>query len=310
MAKLKLLKKKDKKITVLTAYDYPSAVSAVNSNVDMILVGDSLGMTVLGYENTINVTVEEMLHHTKAVRRGAPNTLVIADMPFGSYESSSSLAISNAIKFIKEASVDAIKLEGNRPNTIKEIIKAGIPVIGHIGLQPQSVQTIGGFKSQGKTFNTAMNLVHEAFSLQDAGVTALVLECVPSIVAEKITNLLDIPTIGIGAGPHCSGQVLVYHDLLGMISDNNNNDNKSSSSNVDIIKKKKKNKPSFCKEYSQIGNMIDIALKEYVNDVEKGVFPGENYSPFFMKTKEDEMKFEQEIDEILNAKDRNKERNG
>ena len=224
----------------------------------------------------------------KAVKRGAPDKFIVVDMPFGSYEISSEKALENAFKFIKEGNIDAIKIEGGHHiDTISKLTQNGIPTIGHIGLTPQSIGTLGGFISQGKTISKAKELFKNALDIEAAGASAIVIECVPSIVAEGITQCLKIPTIGIGAGPHTSGQVLVYHDVLGI-----------NSSYLDD----KEKKPSFCKQYSNVGLTIESALKEYVNDVQNERFPTAEYSPFKMKKHEDEMKW---IDLVEDVHDKN-----
>jgi 3-methyl-2-oxobutanoate hydroxymethyltransferase len=214
-----LKKKKKQPITMLTAYDYPTALAVDQAGIDSILVGDSLGMVVLGYENTIPVTMEEMLHHCRAVSRGAKHPFLVGDMPFMSYQISSEEAVRNAGRFLQEAGMDAVKLEGGRERVedVRRIVGAGIPVMGHIGLTPQSVHALGGFRTQGKTAEAAKKLLEDALILQDAGVFSIVLEAVPSQLAELISDKLDIATIGIGAGVGCDGQVLVTHDVLGAI---------------------------------------------------------------------------------------------
>src|SRR5437016_7182388 len=206
------------KITCLTAYDYPTARLLDEAGVDILLVGDSLGMVVLGYENTLPVTMEEMLHHTRAVRRGTRRALVVADMPYGSYHAELEESLRNAVRFVKEAGAEAVKLEGGekRLELIARLVEAEIPVMGHIGLTPQSVHTLGSFKVQGKTVEAAEQLLRDAQSVEAAGAFAIVLESVPRELAARITQQLRIPTIGIGAGPECDGQVLVFHDLVGL----------------------------------------------------------------------------------------------
>jgi 3-methyl-2-oxobutanoate hydroxymethyltransferase len=248
--------KKNKKIpiTMLTAYDYPSAVLVDQAGIDIILVGDSLAMTVLGYSSTLPVTVDEMLHHSKMVARGAKRSFLIADMPFLSYQTGSSDAIRNAGRFLKEGRMDAVKLEGGKAVTeiVKSIIDMGIPVMGHIGLTPQSVRKIGGYYVQGKTALQAESLYKDAQALEEAGCFAIVLEAIPAPVAKKVSREISIPTIGIGAGPDCDGQVLVFHDLLGMLD-----------SSV----------PKFVKQYAKLHKTIISALQNYRLEVEKGKFP-------------------------------------
>jgi 3-methyl-2-oxobutanoate hydroxymethyltransferase len=242
-------------ISMLTAYDYPTAVSMDRSGIDSILVGDSLGMVVLGYENTLRVTMEEMLHHCRAVQRGVKYALLVGDMPFMSYQVSIEEAVRNAGRFLQEGGMDAIKLEGGRERseTIRAIIGAGIPVVGHIGLTPQSVHQLGGFRAQGKTAAAAKRLYEDAIILQEAGCFSLVLESVPGRLAELISEKLEIPTIGIGAGKGCDGQVLVTHDLLGLFD---------------------RFTPRFVRKYADLFNEMECAFGEFITDVEDGNFPG------------------------------------
>jgi 3-methyl-2-oxobutanoate hydroxymethyltransferase len=247
--------KGQRKITMITAYDYPSALIADAAEVDMILVGDSLGMVVLGYDDTLAVTMEDMLHHCAAVSRGASKALIVADLPFMSYHESVSQAVSNAGRFLQKTGVRAVKLEGGRPycEHVRAIVNAGIPVQGHLGLTPQHVANFGGFKAQGKTAEAAAGLLEDALALQDAGCFSIVLEAVPAEVAEVITEKLDIPTIGIGAGPSTSGQVLVFHDILGLFD---------------------KFVPKFVKKYAHIREDAIEAISEYRREVNVGDFPG------------------------------------
>jgi 3-methyl-2-oxobutanoate hydroxymethyltransferase len=242
-------------ISMLTAYDYPTALIMDRAGVDSILVGDSLGMVVLGYENTLRVTMEEMLHHCRAVQRGAQYALLIGDMPFMSYQVSIEEAVRNAGRFLQEGGMDAVKLEGGRErdDTIRAIIEAGIPVVGHIGLTPQSVNQLGGFRAQGKTAAAAKKLYEDAIILQESGCFSLVLESVPDRLAELISENLDIPTIGIGAGKGCDGQVLVTHDLLGLFD---------------------RFTPKFVRKYANLFNEMERAFGEFITDVEGGSFPG------------------------------------
>ncbi len=241
-------------ITILTAYDYPTALLIDNAEIDAILVGDSLGMVVLGYENTLPVTMDDMLHHCKAVANGAKHALLIGDMPFMSYQTSTTEAVKNAGRFLQEAGMDCVKLEGGscRTETIEAIVNAGIPVMGHVGLTPQSINRFGGFRAQGKTAETASRIYHDALALQQAGCFAVVLESIPHKLAKVITEKLTIPTIGIGAGVHCDGQVLVTHDLLGFFD---------------------RFKPKFAKQYADIGKIMTDAFLEYKEDVESHRFP-------------------------------------
>lgn len=252
-------KKSGDKITMLTAYDYSTAKLADESGVNTILVGDSLGMVMLGYEDTLSVTMEDMLHHTKAVTRGAENALVVADMPFMSYQTSVYDAVVNAGRLIKEGRAQAVKLEGGAAvaEQIRAICDAQIPVVAHLGLTPQSVNAFGGFKVQGKTAERAKQLIEDAKIVEKAGAFAVVLECIPAPLAEKITESINIPTIGIGAGAGCDGQVLVYQDMLGMFGGFT---------------------PKFAKRYENVGEIMVNAFKKYIDEVKTGVFPTEEHS--------------------------------
>ena len=253
------MKEQGKKITMLTAYDASMAGLFHSCGVDILLVGDSLGMVVLGYDSTVPVTMDEMLHHCTAVRRGAPDAFVVGDMPFGSYQTGAYDAVDNGLRFLKEAGADAVKLEGGIEvcETISELVRAGIPVMGHIGLTPQTAGQSGGFTVQGKDDDSARRLFQDARALQDAGVFAIVLECIPAGLAEVISSSLTVATIGIGAGVGCDGQVLVSHDLLGMFA---------------------KFTPRFVKKYADLAPLIIQAVKEYVQDVEEGQFPEDSHS--------------------------------
>jgi 3-methyl-2-oxobutanoate hydroxymethyltransferase len=244
----------DQRITMLTAYDYPSALLVDQAGIDIILVGDSLNMVVLGRENTVTVTMEEMLHHCRAVSRAAKTALLVGDMPFMSYQLGSLEAARNAGRFLKEADMDVVKLEGGRQvaPVVEAIVGAGIPVMGHIGLTPQYISQLGGFRVQGKTAEAAQALLDDALALEAAGCFALVLEAIPSPVARRITQTLQIPTIGIGAGPDCDGQVLVFHDLIGLFD---------------------RFVPKFVKQYARVTDVVAEALAEYKEDVENGRFP-------------------------------------
>jgi len=246
-------------ITMLTAYDYPTALAMDNAGVDSILVGDSLGMVVLGYETTLPVTMDDMLHHCKAVARGAKGPLLIGDMPFMSYQVSTQEAVRNAGRFLQEAGMDAVKLEGGRErlDTIRAIVGAGIPVMGHLGLTPQSVHLLGGFRPQGKSASAAKHLLDDAHLLQEAGCFGLVLESVPAKLAAYISQELDIPTIGIGAGNGCDGQVLVTHDMLGLFE---------------------RFTPRFVKKYAELHGDLKHAFQAYITDVESRAFPAEEHS--------------------------------
>jgi 3-methyl-2-oxobutanoate hydroxymethyltransferase len=246
-------KETGEKITMLTAYDYPSARLAEGAGIDVILVGDSLGMVVLGYESTVPVTMDEMLHHAKAVRRGAPQTFIVVDMPFMSY-ATLELALHNAGRLIQEGGADAVKLEGGEDFTeiVKALSKAGIPVVGHIGLTPQTATQLGGYKVQGKDLESARKLGKDAQALQEAGIFMLVLELIPSQVSARISSILSIPTIGIGAGAECDGQVLVYHDILGLFD---------------------RFIPRFVRQYAQLGEQALQAIQKYNQEVKEKAFP-------------------------------------
>ncbi len=252
-------KEKHEKLTMLTAYDYSTAKLIDESGVNSILVGDSLGMVCLGYEDTLSVTMEDMIHHTRAVSRGAKNALVVADMPFMSYQTSVYDAVVNAGRLMKEGRAQAVKLEGGKEvvEQIKAIVNASIPVVAHIGLTPQSINAFGGFKVQGKSEEAAKRLLEEARAVEEAGAFAVVLECVPAKLAEFISKKISIPTIGIGAGAGCDGQVLVYQDMLGMYSD--------------FV-------PKFVKQYAKVGEVMKKAFEEYIKEVKDGVFPEEKHT--------------------------------
>ncbi|MEJ2266279.1 MAG: 3-methyl-2-oxobutanoate hydroxymethyltransferase [Anaerolineales bacterium] len=244
---------------MLTAYDYPTALAMDQIGIDSILVGDSLGMVVLGYETTLPVTMEDMLHHCRAVARGAHYALLIGDMPFMSYQASVADAVRNAGRFLQEAGMDAVKLEGGRErlDVVRAIVGAGIPVIGHLGLTPQSVHQLGGFRAQGRTLPAARRLLEDALQLQVAGCFGLVLESVPARLATLVSQRLEIPTIGIGAGAGCDGQVLVSHDLLGLFE---------------------RFTPKFVRKYANLHAEMARAFSEYIQDVEKGDFPGPEHT--------------------------------
>ena len=261
------MKQRGEKIVMMTAYDYPGACLVDEAGVDVILVGDTLGMVVLGYDTTVSVTVEDILHHTKAVVRGAKRALVVADMPFLSYQPSVEVAIRNAGRFLQEGGAQAVKLEGGISvcPQVHALVAAGIPVIGHLGLTPQSVNVLGGYKLQGRSAESADRLLADAHALEAAGIFALVLECIPDEVAARITEQLAVPTIGIGAGVHCDGQVLVLHDLLGITSHINRRSGEF-------------HQPRHVKEYAQLGEAIRSAVADYARDVRAGVFPDEEHS--------------------------------
>jgi 3-methyl-2-oxobutanoate hydroxymethyltransferase len=243
-------------ITSLTAYDYPTARLLDEAGVDIILVGDSLGMVVLGYESTLPVTMDEMLHHTKAVRRGVRRALLVADMPYGSYHTEISESVRNAVRFVKEAGAEAVKVEGGerRIELIARLVEAEIPVMGHVGLTPQSMHAMGGFRVQGKTPDAAAQVVRDARAVEAAGAFSIVLEGVPRELAAEITRDLHIPTIGIGAGPDCDGQVLVLNDLLGLSFGP---------------------APKFARRYADLGEIISHAARDFCSDVRGGNFPSD-----------------------------------
>jgi 3-methyl-2-oxobutanoate hydroxymethyltransferase len=252
-------KLRSEKIAMVTAYDAPSGRIADAAGVDIILVGDSAAMVVLGYDSTVPASMDEMLMLTRAVTRGARRPLVIADMPFGSFQVSDEAALENAIRFVKEAGADGVKLEGAGPSTsrVRALVGAGIPVMGHIGLTPQSATMLGGFKAQGRSAEKARQLLADARELEAAGCFSLVLEAVPAPVARRITETLSIPTIGIGAGAECDGQVLVWHDLLGLYAGR---------------------APRFVKQYANLAPEITEALERFVADVRSGAFPEEQHT--------------------------------
>ncbi|KAK6162251.1 hypothetical protein DH2020_002092 [Rehmannia glutinosa] len=288
--------RKGEPITMVTAYDYPSAVHLDTAGIDICLVGDSASMVVHGHDTTLPITLDEMLVHCRAVARGAKRPLLVGDLPFGSYESSThqspffflsflyllfwivnvrlvicslnyEQAVDAAVRVLKEGGMDAIKLEGGAPSRItaaKAIVEAGIAVIGHVGLTPQAISVLGGFRPQGRNVDSAVKVVETSMALQEAGCFAVVLECVPPPVAAAATSALQIPTIGIGAGPFCSGQVLVYHDLLGMLQHPHH----------------AKVTPKFCKQYAHVGDVINKALLEYQQEVTNGSFPSSAHSPY------------------------------
>ena len=259
LPKLAEMKRRGERIVMVTAYDAPGARFAEDAGIDIVLVGDTAAMVVLGYDGTVPVTMDEMLFLTRTVVRAARRPIVIGDMPFGSYQVSDEAAVENAIRFIKEARADAIKLEGAGPSVsrARAIVGAGIPVMGHVGLTPQSATMLGGFKTQGKTSEAARRLVAEALELEAAGCFAVVLEAVPAPVGAEITRRLTVPTIGIGAGADCDGQVLVYHDLLGLTEGH---------------------LPRFVKRYASLSGEIRDALTAYVTDVRSGAFPEEQHT--------------------------------
>ena len=248
------MRERGDRITMVVAYDYPSGRLADEAGMDVILVGDSLAMTMLGHPDTLRVTMDEMLVFTRAVSRACSRALVIGDMPYGSYTVNSDDAIRNALRFIKEAGADAVKLEGGATVApiVRRMVEAGVPVMGHIGLTPQSLTALGGFRVQGRTAAGAQRLARDAQALAEAGAFALVVEAVPAVVGQAITAVVDVPTLGIGAGPHCSGQVLLWHDLFGLYHGTS---------------------PKFVRRYGEAGQLIASGLAAYVADVRTGQFP-------------------------------------
>ena len=260
--------KGSQRISMLTAYDFPNAKAADASGVDVILVGDSLGMVVLGYPDTLQVTMADMLHHTRAVVRGTSRALIVGDMPYLSYHITDAETVRNAGEFVR-AGAHAVKVEGGKPSriqTVRAILDAEIPVMGHIGLTPQSVNALGGFKLQGKGADEAQRLIDEALALDEAGCFSIVLECVPAELAAFITEKVSVPTIGIGAGPACDGQVLVYHDVLGLFDGF---------------------KPKFVRKYAEIGKDSVAALTRFVEDVKEGRFPDVATESFHVGSEEE-----------------------
>jgi 3-methyl-2-oxobutanoate hydroxymethyltransferase len=256
---LQAQKRRGEPITMITAYDYPGAIAAERAGIDSILVGDSLAMVVLGYESTVSVTMEEMLHHCRAVRRGANRAFLIGDLPFMSYQADVTEAVRNAGRFLKEAGMDAVKLEGGTEvcDTVRAISRAGITVVGHIGLTPQSAAKLGGYRVQGRTAKGAESLLESALALEQSGAAMLVLEMVPDRVAQIISQRLTVPTIGIGAGSGCDGQVLVMHDMLGMFD---------------------RFTPRFVRRYAEVHTEMEAALKAYAAEVQARAFPTAEHS--------------------------------
>lgn len=254
----KQAKENKEKLTMITAYDYSTAKIFDEEGVNSILIGDSLGMVMLGYEDTLKVTMEDMIHHTAAVSRGAKNALIVGDMPFMSYSIGIRDAVINAGRLMAEGGADCVKLEGGTEvcDVIRAIVTAKIPVCAHIGLTPQAVNALGGFKVQGKDMESANRLIKDALAVQEAGAFAVVIECVPAALSKKISEMLDIPTIGIGAGSGCDGQVLVYQDMLGMYSDF---------------------KPKFVKRFADVGSEMRKGVQDYIGAVKDGSFPAEEH---------------------------------
>ncbi|MGB9840789.1 3-methyl-2-oxobutanoate hydroxymethyltransferase [Thermovenabulum sp.] len=267
--KLQNMKETGEKITMTTAYDYPTAYFVDKAGIEVILVGDSLAMTVLGLDSTVPVTMEQMIHHIRPVAKGAPNAMIVGDMPFGSYNQSPEQAVYNATRLMKEGGCDVVKLEGGKEvaDKVKSIVDGGIPVMGHIGLTPQTISKLGGFKVQGKTVDSAKSLLEDALALQEAGAFSLVIECVPEEVGKLITEKVKIPTIGIGAGRYCDGQVLVFHDMVGLFE---------------------KFLPKFVKRYANLGEEILKALQEFKKEVKEGKFPSDEF--VFKGVDEEELK--------------------
>ena len=253
------MKRDGRRIVMVTAYDYPGGRLADRAGVDIVLVGDSAAMTVLGHDSTVPATVDEMVILTRAAARGAERPLVVADMPFGSFQISDEDAVRNAVRFVKESAADAVKLEGAGPSVsrVLALVGAGIPVMGHLGLTPQSVAMLGGFRAQGRTAAKAQQLLEDAGTLEQTGCFSIVLEAVPAAVAGRITESLSVPTIGIGSGADCDGQVLVYHDLLGLYQGKS---------------------PRFVKRYAELAGMIQEALERFAADVRSGEFPAEEHT--------------------------------
>ncbi len=272
------MKRRGEAIVMITAYDAPSARTADRAGVDLILVGDSAAMVMLGHDSTVPATVDEMLILTRAANRGARRPLVIADLPFGSYQVSDEQALATAIRFVKEAAADAVKLEGAGPmlSRVRALTGAGIPVMGHIGLTPQTATMLGGFRAQGRTAEKAVQLYEDALELQAAGCFAIVLEAVPAPVAARITDALEIPTIGIGAGAHCDGQVLVWHDLLGLYEGH---------------------APRFVKQYAELATLIGDAVERYATEVRDRSFPEERHA--YTIAADELALFEERLAEVL-----------
>ncbi len=265
---LQEMKKKGDKITYTTAYDYSTGLLVDKAGIDVILVGDSLGMTMMGEDTTVPVTMEQMIHHIKCVVKGAKNPMIVGDMPFGSYNISKEQAIMNATRLMKEGGCDIVKLEGGAAvkDTVRAIVDAGIPVMGHIGLTPQTISKMGGFKVQGKNAAAAQALIDDAKSLEAAGASSIVLECIPAPISKLITEAVSIPTLGIGAGIYCDGQVMVFHDMVGLFD---------------------KFTPKFVKKYANLSEIIVNALTQYKEEVKSGKFPEEQHS---FTIKEEELK--------------------
>jgi 3-methyl-2-oxobutanoate hydroxymethyltransferase len=254
-------------LVAVTAYDYPTGLHADRADADVVLVGDSLGMVVLGHATTQPVTLRDMLHHTAAARRGVSRALLVADMPFGSYEACAADAVRSAVRLVKEAGADAVKLEGGSPSraaAVRAVVEAGVAVMGHVGLTPQAVSVAGGFRAVGRDARAAAAVLDHALAVQDAGAFAVVIECVPAPVARVVTDALRIPTIGIGSGVHCRGQVLVYHDMLGVMAHPHHQEVA----------------PRFSKQYASVGSLADRAIRDFAREVRGRQFPSDQYSPY------------------------------
>lgn len=255
------------RLVALTAYDYPTALHAERAGVDVVLVGDSLGMVVLGHTTTQPVTLEDMLHHTRAARRAVDRAMLVADLPFGSYEVREEDAMRAAYELVKRAGADAVKIEGGgtrRVAALRAIVDGGVAAIGHVGLTPQTVSVTGGFRSVGRDASAASRVLDDALELQDAGACAVVVECVPEAVARAVTDALDVPTIGIGAGKECTGQVLVYHDMLGLMAHPHH---------TAVA-------PKFSKQFAEVGPIVDAAIRKYGAEVREARFPSSQFSPY------------------------------
>lgn len=264
---------REEPITMVTAYDYPSAVHVDRAGIDILLVGDSVAMVVHGHDTTLPLTMDSTILHCQAVARGAQRPLLVGDLPFGYYEESPAQAVASAVRVLKEGHMDAVKVEGGNPARIaavKAIAEAGIAVMGHVGLTPQAISSLGGFRPQGRSASSAMQVLDHAMAVEEAGAFALVLECVPSPVAAAVTSAVSVPTIGIGAGPHCSGQVLVYHDLLGFMQHPHH----------------AKVTPKFCKQYAEVGAVIQEGLTSFREEVTSQKFPSALHTPYRIAAKE------------------------
>jgi len=263
---LRALKAEGTPITMVTAYDFPSAVHVDVADIDVLLCGDSVGMVELGLDTTMPVTLDDMVHHCRAVSRGCSRPLLVGDLPFGTYEADPAEAFRSAARILKQGGMDAVKLEGGvaRVPSVKAVVQGGIAAMGHVGLTPQAFSAMGGFRYQGRNADQAVRITRDALAVQDAGVFAVVVECVPPVVAREITKRLEVPTIGIGSGPHCDGQVLVYHDVLGFLQ--------HPWHAAHALK--------FCKQYAAVGMLINQGLAAYRDDVRNRVFPGKEHSPY------------------------------